>query len=103
MQIKHPQREKPSYRTLMYGITMNDMQESISALRAKGWTLAAIADALGVSTRAVQQWKAGLRYPGTPQMVLDGLEGLMKRKDIPKRRRYAPGSRRRTKLSADSE
>ena len=74
---------------------MNDVQQRLEQLKDKGWTLAAISDEVGVSTRAVDYWQQGTRYPENAKMVLLGLDGLLKRKRVPKRRRYAPGSRTR--------
>ena len=75
---------------------MNDVQQRIEELRVKGWTLAAIADETGVTSRAVDHWRVGRRYPENSKLVLAALDALLKRKRIPKQRRYAPGSRRRT-------
>ena len=83
---------------------MNDIQERIHELEAKGWTQKAIADELEVTWQAVHYWKSGERYPGMPKAVLLALDALMKRKP-PKRRRY-PGThhlQREAKKKADSE
>ena len=72
---------------------MNDVQERIRALRGKGWTLASMADELGVSRRGIAAWQSGERYPENVKGVLTLLDQLAKRKRIPKQRRYAPGSR----------
>ena len=72
---------------------MNDVKQRIRALREKGWTVAAIADEIGVTARAIDHWQAGRRYPENAKMVLMGLDALLKRKRIPKQRRYAKGSR----------
>ena len=74
---------------------MNDIQERITQLQAKGWTLAAIADDVGVHWFTAQRWANGEQYPNTPKPVLMVLDGLIRRKRIPKRRRYKPGSRTR--------
>ena len=68
---------------------MNEIQEKITTLRATGWTLAAIADELGVHWYTAQRWQKG-QYPDTPKPVLMALDTLMKRKPPP-RRRY-PGT-----------
>lgn len=81
--------------SVAYHIVMNDVQEKITELEAKGWTQAAIADEVGLTSNAVAKWKAGDRYPANSKMVLMGLDALAKRKRIPKQRRYAPGSRTR--------
>jgi transcriptional regulator with XRE-family HTH domain len=67
---------------------LNDMQTRISQLQEKGWTLAAIADELGATPNAVEKWKAGERYPRLGKPALDSLDQLLKRKRIPKKRRY---------------
>ena len=69
---------------------MNAVQERIAELQQRGWTLAAIADELGVSYNAVQKWKAGDRSPTNAKVVLAALDDLSKRKRIPKRRRPGP-------------
>ena len=43
----------------------------------------------------VEQWQAGLYYPATSKMMLVGLNGLMKRKNIPEQGHYTPDSRKR--------
>ena len=68
---------------------MNDVQEHIKVLRDKGWTLAAIADEVGVSTRAAEYWQQGARYPENAKAVMIVLDALTKRKRVPKQRRYA--------------
>ena len=67
---------------------MNDIQIKIKELQEKGWTLAALADELGVTVNAVEKWKAGDRYPSNAKSVLIVLEELTERKRIPKKRRY---------------
>lgn len=65
---------------------MNDIQEKISALERKGWSLAAIARAVGVTYSAAQKWKAGVRIPNHQQLVVQALDALLKQKRIPKKR-----------------
>lgn len=67
---------------------MNDIQIKIKELQEKGWTLAALADELGVTVNAVEKWKAGDRYPSNAKAVLTLLDQIAKRKWIPKKRRY---------------
>ena len=67
---------------------MNDVQELIERLRAKGWTLSAVADEMGVSRNAVDFWRSGSRYPSNTVAVKHELERLLVRKRIPKRKRY---------------
>ena len=73
---------------------MNDVQERIKALWDKGWTLAAMADELEVSRRGIASWQSGERYPENVKGVLVLMDQLLKRRLVPKQRRYAPGSRR---------
>ncbi len=68
---------------------MNDIQSRLAELQEKGWTLAALADELGVTVNAVEKWKAGNRYPSNAKAILMLLEQLTERKRIPKKRRYA--------------
>ena len=82
---------------------MNDMQNKLADLQDKGWTLAALADELEVTVNAVEKWKAGDTYPRNSKGVLLMLDSLLKRKSVPKQRRYAPGGRRRTQAGAGSE
>ena len=63
-------------------------------LQAKGWTLAAIADEVGVTVNAVEKWKAGQRHPSNVRAVTAFLDALASRKRIPKRRRYRKQARR---------
>lgn len=70
---------------------MNTVQDMISKLENKGWTLAAIADEVGVSYNAAQKWKAGNRYPSNAKAVLQSLDVLGKRRRIPRKRRTTFG------------
>jgi transcriptional regulator with XRE-family HTH domain len=72
---------------------MNDVQTRIAQLQEKGWTLAALADELGVTPNAVEKWKAGDRYPRLEKPVLDALDRLAKMKRVPKKRRYQKGQK----------
>ncbi|MBL7209799.1 MAG: helix-turn-helix transcriptional regulator [Dehalococcoidia bacterium] len=72
---------------------MSEVQDRITELQEKGWTLAALADELGVTVNAVQKWKAGDRNPSNDKAVLVLLGQLAKRKRIPKKRRYTAASR----------
>jgi transcriptional regulator with XRE-family HTH domain len=67
---------------------MNKVQENIAQLQQKGWTLAAIADEIDVTVNAVEKWKAGDRNPRNSKPVVLLLESLLKRKHVPKRKRY---------------
>lgn len=70
---------------------MSDVQDRISALNAKGWTNAAVADEISVTVNTVEKWKAGDTNPNKATIIL--LDNLLKRKRIPKQRRYLKGSR----------
>ena len=67
---------------------MNDVQTAIAALQDKGWTLAALADELGVTVNAVEKWKAGDRYPANAKAILALLDRIGTKKRVPKQRRY---------------
>lgn len=67
---------------------MNEVQTKIAELQQKGWTLAALADELGVTANAVEKWKAGDRKPSNIKAILALLDQIAKRKRIPKKRRY---------------
>ena len=82
---------------------MNEIQQRIVELQAKGWTIAAIAAELDVHHSTVRRWESGDRYPENAKPVLMAFDALLQRKRIPKQRRYAPGSRRRTQAGAGSE
>ena len=71
----------------------SEVQDRIVELQEKGWTLAALADEVGVTVNAVEKWKAGDRKPSNARAVLVLLDQLTRRKRIPKRRRYTGNSR----------
>jgi transcriptional regulator with XRE-family HTH domain len=73
----------------------NEVQLRIAQLAEKGWTLAAIADELGVTSLAVELWKAGKRHPTNAKSVLLMLDKILEKRRIPKKRRYPKGSRQR--------
>jgi len=70
-----------------------EIQSIITQLTEKGWTLAAIADELGVTSDTVELWRAGKRNPTNAKGILLMLDKVLKKKRIPKKRRYAHGSR----------
>jgi len=72
-------------------LTMNDVQTRIAELQEKGWTLAALADELGVTVNAVEKWKAGARQPANPKAIFALLDEIDGHKRIPKKRRYKFG------------
>ncbi len=67
---------------------MNEVQTKIAELQDKGWTLAALADEMGVTVNAVEKWKAGDRTPNNMKAVIAMLGSISKRTRIPKKRRY---------------
>ena len=74
---------------------LNDAQKKVAELQGNGWTLAAIAYALGVTVNAVEKWKAGHTYPRNVKGVRLLFDVLLSRKRISKKRRYGSGGRRR--------
>ncbi len=73
-----------------------DVKEVIARLQAKGWTIAALADTMGLSRYALDKWKSGERNPSHQVLVLAALKKLETRKRIPKRKRYPHGRNGRT-------
>jgi orotate phosphoribosyltransferase-like protein len=71
----------------------NEIYFKIAQLVDKGWTLAAIADELGVTSDTVELWRAGKRNPTNAKGVLLMLDKVLRKKRIPKQKRYAKGSR----------
>lgn len=71
----------------------NEIQMRIIQLVGKGWTLAAIADELGVTSDTVELWKAGKRNPTNAKGILLMLDKVLEKRRIPKKKRYAKGSR----------
>ena len=73
---------------------MSEIQSKIAELQKRGWTIAALADELGVSRDAVDKWMTGDRHPTNAKGIIAMLNQIAKRKRIPKKRRYAKGSRK---------
>jgi transcriptional regulator with XRE-family HTH domain len=67
---------------------MTEVQELIAELQKKGWTLAAIAEELGVDDASVYRWQKGMRSPANVVGVVAVLRRLLRRKRVPKRKRY---------------
>ena len=65
---------------------MNDIQNKLSELQEKGWTLAALADELDITPNAIEKWKAGDRYPNNTKAIIMLLDQIYKRKRIPPKR-----------------
>ena len=55
---------------------MDDVREAVHSLRAKGWTIAALADELGVGRVAVERWTAGSARPANVKLVIAALRSL---------------------------
>lgn len=79
---------------LLYPI-MNEIQAKIAQLQEKGWTLASIADELGVTPDTVENWRAGRRNTTNAKGMLIMLDELLRKRRIPKKRRYARDNRNR--------
>ena len=75
---------------------MDEVQQRIKALEEKGWTQAAIADELGLTVNAIVKWKAGDRTTNNMKSVVAHLDRLLRRRRVPKQRRYKKGSRVRS-------
>lgn len=75
----------------------SEIQTKIAQLVEKGWTLAAIADELGVTSDTVELWRAGKRNPTNAKAILLMLNKLLEKKRIPKKKRYTKGSRQGSK------
>ena len=71
---------------------MKDVQDRIAALEQRGWSLAAIARAVDIHYNTVQKWKAGDRNPSNTKLVIQGLDGLLTQKRVPKKRHARPAS-----------
>ena len=68
---------------------MEELQEAIRNLLARGWTLAALADELGVHYFTIARWRDGVQFPSNAKAVLAMLHGLERKKRIPLKKRYA--------------
>ena len=88
----------------VYGMvwSMNEVQEAIASLQAKGWTLAAIADELEITVNAVEKWKAGQRTPANRKSMLEHLGRLLQQRHVPPQRRYQKGARADGTQTADA-
>ena len=62
---------------------MNDVQILLREMQIRGWTSTAIAEELGVTNITVYNWQSGSRYPENKREVLNELDQLMKRPNIP--------------------
>jgi hypothetical protein len=78
------------------------IQETIEQLRAKGWTVSAMSDAVGIPRPTLERWRHGSRFPTHAEFVRRALAELLTRKRIPKRKRYR-GRRRRKHIATRLE
>lgn len=70
---------------------MHIIQIKIMELEDRGWTLAALADEIGMSVNTVEKWKAGDNRPRYRLKMYNLLDQIKQRKRIPKKRRYKKG------------
>ena len=70
---------------------MNEVQRRIEKLQSKGWTLVAIANALGNHVNTIEKWKAGDRYPANANSVLFAMDQLAESSPVPGRRSKSKG------------
>jgi hypothetical protein len=69
-------------------LSETEIRETLAELLRRGWTKAAVADEIGVSWDSISRWMSGRGQPANTRMVLMGLERLLRRTRVPKRRRY---------------
>jgi hypothetical protein len=75
-------------------LPMNEVQTLVNALVKQGWTVAAIADTLGVSWETVKCWQQGKHPPRAPQAIVMALS-MLKSQVPPPKRRYGPDAPQR--------
>lgn len=68
-----------------------DVQHRIRELKAQGWTIAAIADGLGLHWNTVANWERGRFQPESPKMVMMALQ-VLAQQEPPKKKRYTAGA-----------
>jgi hypothetical protein len=73
---------------------MNEIRETITRLREKGWTLAAIGRELGTPANSLWRWQSGVYPPANGGAVLAVLKRLLARKKVPPKKLY-PRRRRK--------
>ncbi len=57
-----------------------DVADALAQLEQRGWTLAAVADELGLKWLTVYRWRDGTQSPDDPHTVLDRIRRLRRRK-----------------------
>lgn len=60
------------------------VEQGLAQLEEQGWTLAAVADELGMNWLAVYRWRDGTRTPENPQFVLNKIEELAQYRPAPR-------------------
>jgi transcriptional regulator with XRE-family HTH domain len=66
---------------------MGTIQQQLETLLHKGWTIAAISDALGYNRETISRWRKGSTPPSQKVIEL-ALNDLLRRKRVPKQKRY---------------
>jgi ribosome-binding protein aMBF1 (putative translation factor) len=67
---------------------MTEIQNLLSQLQDKGWSKAAIADAVKLNWYTIYRWCRGETIPKNQEAVRQLLLQLLQQKQIPKKRRY---------------
>jgi transcriptional regulator with XRE-family HTH domain len=68
-------------------LPVTDIQMAMAVLvEGRGWTLAALSDAIGVHENTLRRWHRGEHQPANPRPVLTALERLATAR-VPKRHR----------------
>jgi hypothetical protein len=80
----------------------NEIQNKLAELRLKGWTLASIAREIGQAIVTVEAWNQDKRHPANLKSVLESLDRINKIKQIPKKKIYVKGSRKKDKKVLDT-
>ena len=75
---------------------MEDILQQLRELKERGWTLAAVADELGVARYTVDRWRTGIAKPANIKGTKVLLAQLLRRKAIPKQRRYGRDAQKNT-------
>ena len=65
---------------------METILQALRELKERGWTLAAVADEIGVARYTVDRWRKGIAKPANPRGTVLLLKQLLQRKVIPKQR-----------------
>jgi transcriptional regulator with XRE-family HTH domain len=68
---------------------VNFIQSQLYELQEKGWTLAALADKIGLTVNTLEKWKAGDNKPRLRAKTYSLLDKIKNIKRIPKKKRYS--------------